>query len=161
MKKRMFFVNARLLNTKFGIVPLMYGSLGLEYITNENLNADDIDVLIPSVYLTERWKEFQVVLDKEGYRLVDKAEHTFEKEGISISYAAIDGLESFAQIPLSEIEQITIDHISFKVLSLSQYLNVYRASIKDGYRIHVRQKKDSEKIKFIEMHLENQKNHGM
>ena len=71
--------------------------------------------------------------------------------------AAIDGLESFAQIPLSEIEQITIDYVSLKVLSLSQYLNVYRASIKDGYRIHVRQKKDSEKIKFIEMHLENQK----
>ena len=36
MKKAMFFENAKLLYDKFGIVPLMYGSLGLEYITNEN-----------------------------------------------------------------------------------------------------------------------------
>ena len=43
MKKQCFFENARLLNERFGIVPLMYGSLGLEYITNETLNVDDID----------------------------------------------------------------------------------------------------------------------
>ena len=35
MKKAMFFENAKLLYDKFGIVPLMYGSLGLEYITNK------------------------------------------------------------------------------------------------------------------------------
>lgn len=41
-------------------------------------------------------------------------------------------------------------NISFKILSLSQYLNVYKKSIKDGYRINIRGKKDSEKIKIIE-----------
>ena len=156
MKRRMFFENAKLLNKKFGIVPLMYGSLGLEYITHESLNVDDIDVLIPEVFLTERWNEFQDILYTEGYCLVDEAEHTFEKEGLSISYASLDGLESFAQISLRDIQQYTVDQVSFKVLSLSQYLNVYRASIKDGYRIHVRQKKDSEKIELIEKHLDLQ-----
>ena len=156
MKRRMFFENAKLLNEKFGIVPLMYGSLGLEYITHESLNVDDIDVLIPEVFLTERWNEFQDVLYTEGYCLVDEAEHTFEKAGLSISYASLDGLESFAQISLRDIQQYTVDQVSFKVLSLSQYLNVYRASIKDGYRIHGRQKKDSEKIELIEKHLDLQ-----
>ena len=45
MKKQCFFENAILLNERFGIVPLLYGSLGLEYITNKNLNSDDIDIL--------------------------------------------------------------------------------------------------------------------
>lgn len=68
MKKTMFFENAKLLYDRFGIIPLMYGSLGLEYITNENLK-------------------------------------------------------------------------------------VYRASAKDGYRITVREKKDNDKIAFIEKRL--------
>lgn len=37
MKIQCFFENAKLLNESFGIIPLMYGSLGLEYITNEDL----------------------------------------------------------------------------------------------------------------------------
>ncbi len=47
----MFFENAKLLADKFGIVPLMYGSAGLEYITDESLNSDDIDILIPNILL--------------------------------------------------------------------------------------------------------------
>ena len=39
--------NARLLSDKFGIVPLLYGSLGLEYLTGDDLGADDIDILVP------------------------------------------------------------------------------------------------------------------
>ena len=150
MKETLFFENAKLLYDRFGIIPLMYGSLGLEYITNEPLNADDIDILIPEVFLTERWHEFNRFLTGEGYVLLDKKEHTFGKNGIFYSYASIEELKSFAEIQASEIEQRSNDGIQFKVLSLEQYLTVYRASAKDGYRINVRKKKDNEKIAFIE-----------
>ncbi|MBR2500315.1 MAG: hypothetical protein IKB60_04470 [Clostridia bacterium] len=50
MKKALFFENAKLLREKFDIIPLMYGSLVLEYITDKQLNADDIDILIPEVF---------------------------------------------------------------------------------------------------------------
>lgn len=50
MKEQAFMENADLLSQEFGIVPLMYGSLGLEYLTGENLNADDIDILIPGIF---------------------------------------------------------------------------------------------------------------
>lgn len=58
MKKEAFLENARLLWQAFGIVPLLYGSLGLEYLTGENLHADSIDILIPEVFLHDRWCEF-------------------------------------------------------------------------------------------------------
>ena len=32
-----FFENARLLHQEMQIIPLLYGSLGLEYLTKENL----------------------------------------------------------------------------------------------------------------------------
>jgi phosphoribosylanthranilate isomerase len=153
MKKAMFFENAKLLYDRFGIIPLMYGSLGLEYITNESLNADDIDILIPEAFIGKRWNEFNEFFMSKGYILIDEHEHTFEKNGILYSYASIEELQSFAEIELSEIEQLCNDGIRFKVLSLGQYLKVYRASAKDGYRIEVREKKDHDKIAFIEKKL--------
>ena len=153
MKKAMFFENAKLLYDKFGIVPLMYGSLGLEYITNENLNADDIDILISEIFITDRWNEFKDFLISEGYVLIDEHEHTFQKNNISYSYASIEELKSFTGIELSDIEQRYSNGIMFKLLSLEQYLKVYRASAKDGYRVTVREKKDNDKIAFIEKQL--------
>ena len=153
MKKAMFFENAKLLYDKFGIVPLMYGSLGLEYITNENLNADDIDILISEIFITDRWNEFKDFLISEGYVLIDEHEHTFQKNNISYSYASIEELKSFTEIELSDIEQRCSNGIKFKLLSLEQYLKVYRASAKDGYRVTVREKKDNDKIAFIEKQL--------
>ncbi len=153
MKKTMFFENAKLLYDRFGIIPLMYGSLGLEYITNENLNVDDIDILISEVFVTERWSEFKSFLTSEGYVLLDEHEHTFQKNGIAYSYASVEELKSFAGIGLSDIEQQYNNGIKFKVLSLEQYLKVYRESAKDGYRINVREKKDHDKIAFIKKHL--------
>lgn len=149
MKKLLFFENAKLLADKFGIKPLLYGSLGLEYITGKNLNSDDIDILIPDIFVKERWDEFRNVLTENDYVLVDEHEHTFLKNGVCYSYAAFEELESFAQINLSDIECKCEYGVQFKVLSLEQYLKVYTASSKDGYRINVRQKKDADKILFI------------
>ena len=153
MKKQCFFKNAILLNERFGIVPLMYGSLGLEYITGENLNSDDIDILIPNVFVNEKWDEFRAVLTENGFVLTDEHEHTFQKNGVCYSYASFEELESFAEINLSDIKSKSEFGAKFKILSLEQYLKVYTSSLKDGYRINVRKKKDSDKISFITKHL--------
>lgn len=150
MKKTLFFENAELLFRKFGIVPLMYGSLGLEYITDESLNSDDIDILIPEVFINQQWKEFTNFLSEEGYSLIDEHEHTFVKNGVLFSYSSVEELEAFAGIKLDDIETFCDNGIRFMVLSLQQYLQVYRASVKDGYRINTRKKKDKDKITFIE-----------
>ena len=68
----LFLENARLLSEEFGIVPLLYGSLGLEYLTGENLDADDIDILIPKVFLTDNWVSFKNILESNGYILIDE-----------------------------------------------------------------------------------------
>jgi hypothetical protein len=149
MKKALFFENAKLLEAEFGIIPLMYGSLGLEYITNENLNSDDIDILIPNVFITEKWNTFKDFLFKNGYVLIDAHEHTFQKDDSFYSYASIEELEDFAKINLADIEIKSDFGARFKVLSLEQYLKVYTASAKDGYRVNVRKKKDNDKILFI------------
>ncbi len=152
-KREAFFNNAQLLSDTMEIVPLMYGSLGLEYLTGEDLNADDIDILIPQAFLKERWSEFKSILENDGYTLIDEHEHTFEKNNTHYSYASIEELQSFADIRLSEINILSVDGINFKLLSLPQFLKVYTASSKDGYRKETRGKKDADKIAVIKQHL--------
>ena len=152
-KFNLFLENARLLSGKFDIVPLLYGSLGLEYLTGNILGADDIDVLVPRVFITERWQEFKAVLEEHEYVLVDEQEHTFVCDTVAYSYADIEDLESFAGIRMKDIEMREADGIGFLLLSLEQYLAVYKQSSKDGYRVNVRQKKDADKIRFIESKL--------
>ena len=152
-KFNLFLENARFLSDKFDIVPLLYGSLGLEYITGDALDADDIDILVPRVFITDCWQEFKAVLEEYGYALVDEHEHTFVRDGVAYSYADIEDLESFAGIHAEDIKMYEVDDVRFLLLSLEQYLAVYRQSSKDGYRVNVRQKKDADKIKFIESKL--------
>ena len=152
-KFNLFLENARLLSDKLGIVPLLYGSLGLEYLTGDDLGADDIDILVPCVFITERWQEFKAILEEHGYVLVDEHEHTFVRDGVAYSYADIEDLEAFAGINTEDIELHETDGVRFLLLSLEQYLAVYKQSSKDGYRVNVRQKKDADKIRFIESKL--------
>ena len=152
-KINLFLENARLLSDNLGIVPLLYGSLGLEYLTGDALGADDIDILVPRVFITERWHEFKAVLEEHGYVLVDEHEHTSVRDGVAYSYADIEDLESFAGINTEDIKMYEVDDVRFLLLSLEQYLAVYQKSSKDGYRVNVRQKKDADKIRFIESKL--------
>ena len=152
-KFNLFIENAHFLSDKFGIVPLLYGSLGLEYLTGDDLGADDIDILVSRVFITDRWQEFKAVLEEHGYVLVDEHEHTFVRDDVAYSYADIEDLESFAGIRMKDIEMREADGVRFLLLSLEQYLSVYKQSSKDGYRVNVRQKKDADKIRFIESKL--------
>ena len=152
-KFNFFLENARFLSDKLGIVPLLYGSLGLEYLTGDVLGADDIDILVPCVFITERWHEFKALLEVQGYVLADEHEHTFARDGVAYSYADIEDLEPFAGINTEDIEMHEADGVRFLLLSLEQYLLVYQKSSKDGYRVNVRQKKDADKIRFIESKL--------
>ena len=152
-KFNLFIENARLLSDKLNMVPLLYGSLGLEYLTGDILGADDIDILVPRVFITDRWQEFKAVLEEHGYVLADEHEHTFVRDGVAYSYADIEDLEFFAGIHAEDIEMHEVDGVRFLLLSLEQYLAVYQKSSKDGYRVNVRQKKDADKIRFIESKL--------
>ena len=152
-KFNLFLENARFLSNRFDIVPLLYGSLGLEYLTGDALSSDDVDILVPRVFIIEGWHEFKVLLEAQGYVLTDEHERTFVRDGVAYSYADIEDLESFAGIRTKDIEMCEADGIRFLLLSLEQYLAVYRKSSKDGYRVNVRQKKDADKIRFIESKL--------
>lgn len=139
---------------KAGITPLLFGSLGLEQRLHTDLQADDIDVLIPGKYLHSGWKSLSAIMRREGYTLCNAEEHEFQKDDIRIAYAAIESLTSFAGVDISAIPLVTDCGTSYLLLTLSDYLKVYRASAEDGYRKNIKNKQDTQKIALIEHALQ-------
>ena len=157
LKYEKFLELTKLLNDKFNIHPLLYGSLGLEILTGENLNSDDVDILIPEIFIKAKWPEFMNCLEMHGYAMIDLHEHTFEKYNLHFSFSFIESLESFAKIKQNEIANKNVEDCTFKLMNLQQYLAVYEASSKDNYRKKIEKNtKDENKIKFIKKLLEGQ-----
>lgn len=94
-------------------------------------------------------------MENKGYVLLDEHEHTFQKDDVLYSYASVEELESFVGIKRWEIKQQEKENIQFCLLTSEQYLKVYTASAKDGYRVNIRKKKDNEKIVLIENQLKS------
>ena len=156
MKYAAFLSVARLLNRRLNVVPLLFGSLGLERRLNTDLNADDIDVLLPERYVMDDWTALRALMESEGYRLMDESEHEFEKSGIRVAFAGIESLAPFAGIDVSGIPVISDGGADYMLLTLSDYLKVYTASSKDGYRKNVKHKQDQQKIDLIRRVLESE-----
>ena len=147
---------------KIGIVPTLMGSLGLEFISKEDWKPSDIDIHVqgdprgweaPDELRIYDWDKIMMVMEKLGYDLVDIHEHEFQKNGVSVEYGSIDSLYNFAGIAESDIELIQLNEIKFRVPSLKQFLQIYKASSKDSYRNDNNNNKDFKKIDWLNSHI--------
>ena len=153
MKHEAFLQIAGSLNSDLHIIPLLFGSLGLQKRLNTDLYADDIDILIPEAYLTDGWDRLCSLMAAHGYALFDAEEHAFKKGEICAAFASIESLTPFAGVDLRQIPTVTENGVRYYLLTLSDYLKVYAASAKDGYRKNVKHKQDQHKIDLIKKAL--------
>lgn len=141
-----------------GIVPLLMGSVGLERRTGRNWQARDIDIHVPSdprgwdapdderIYQAE---QLIAMMEKLGYVLVDRHEHEFQKDGLSVEFGSMHSLPTFAGVALEELEIQETSGIRYYLPTLEQYLKIYQASSQDSYRADQNNHKDFEKIDYL------------
>lgn len=149
-KKAEFLRIAARLNARLQVTPLLYGSLGLEERLGRDLGADDVDVLIPEDFLGERWDDLVREMEDAGYALRDLHEHAFERDGLSVAFAALESLTPFAGVEIETIPAMEEGGARYLLLTLADYRRVYAASAKDGYRKDKKHKRDEEKIEWID-----------
>lgn len=92
-------------------------------------------------------------MEENGYALYDAHEHAFEKNGVSMAFASIESLTPFAGVDIKNIPIIEENGVRYLLLDLWDYLKVYTASLKDGYRKNVKNKNDQQKIDLINQAL--------
>lgn len=128
-----FIKIAHTLNKELNITPVLYGSLGLQKETGINFSPQDIDILVPLIYLNEKWSILKKELEQLGYELVDLHEHEFQKNDIKIGVAYMEDLQTFADVDYKHLKKEEVEGVTYKTLTVRDYLKVYIQSILDGY----------------------------
>ena len=156
-----FLIITEELNKK-DIIPLLMGSVGLEFITKKDWNARDIDIHVngdprgwdaPNVEKVHHWNDIIEIMAKLNYRLIDLHEHEFKKNNISVGYGVIDTLPNFANVNPDELIYQNIANIKFYTPSLEDFLKIYLSSSQDSYRADKNNNKDFEKISYLKNQL--------
>lgn len=136
-------------NKEFRIIPVLYGSLGLGKATKIDFSPQDIDILVPFVYLNEQWIALKNLMERFGYSMIDYQEHEFSDGYSQVGFSFIEDLETFAGVDYRSLEKVLECGAEYYVLSLDDYLNVYTKSSADGYRRTKNHGKDLRKIDII------------
>lgn len=140
---------ARSLNKELGIIPVLYGSLGLERVTGMDFHPQDIDILVPLTFLEGKWDLLKSVVESLGYELIDIQEHEFKKGKMKIGIAFKEDLKQFADVDYHHLEKVEDNGAIYYILSISDYQKVYKKSLKDGYRRTKNNNKDQRKLEII------------
>ncbi|MEY8820605.1 hypothetical protein AB7C35_15525 [Bacillus subtilis] len=150
------FINiAKIFNKELDIIPLLYGSLGLEKVTGLGFSPEDIDILIPLIFLEEKWGKLKKVMELHGYKMVDLHEHEFKKTNTKIGIAYIEDLKPFADVDYNNLEVFEDDGAKYHLLTIDDYLKVYKKSLLDGYRRRNKNHKDQSKINILNKLIQN------
>jgi len=151
-----FLETAKVLN-RHNIIPILFGSLGLNRVIGEFAKANDIDVLISDKLISQKWNDLIEIMKKLNFRLKDKKEHEFIKDSEIVAFGKESDLLNLSQINPDTLNISEINGVKFKELSAEQYLLCYQLMFRDKYRQEKRGKADREKIALIQKYLENKK----
>jgi len=116
---------------KHGIIPTLYGSLGLYRLIGQLDEIDDIDIVIPEIYAKEKLSELLEILRSIGYQQDKTYPHEVFKDGQQIGFELEEELKEFTGIDLSTYKTTKINNAEFKELHQDDYLKIYSKALKE------------------------------
>jgi len=134
------------------IKPVIYGSFGVSYYLGDFKNFEDVDILIEDEFVNNRWGEFRKLFELNGFNLINEKEHEFEFAGKKVGLASKKILIR-DKIISDYSELIQYENKDAFTLTPGDFLKAYKFSIKDGYRINTRGKKDEDIINRLKTYL--------
>lgn len=139
---------------KLNIKPVIYGSFGVATYLGDFKDFEDIDILVEDEFLNNKWGEFRKLFESRGFNLANEKEHEFEFNAKKVGFASKNILIRDKIInDYSELVQFK-DKDAF-TLTPGDFLKAYKFSVKDGYRIKTRGKKDKDIIERLEIYVKN------
>ena len=137
---------------KLNIKPVVYGSFGVSLYLGNFKKFADIDILIDDEFLNKRWKELKKLLEDNNFNLINEKE--FELGNKKVGFASKNIL--IRDNIIDDYSKL-IQYKNTYALTLKpeDFLKAYKFSIKDGYRINTRNKKDKDIIKRLEDYILN------
>lgn len=137
---------------KLNIKPVVYGSVGVSVYFGNFKEFEDIDFLVEDKYLNSDWETLKNFLESKGFILTDEKEHEFKLGGRKVGFAS-SGILFRDKIVDNYSQLVKFKNTDALTLTPADFLKAYKFSLKDGYRIHMRNKKDKEIIERLEAYL--------
>ena len=135
---------------EINVKPIIYGSFGVANYLGNFKKFEDIDILIDDEFLNKRWKELKKLLEDNNFNLINEKE--FELGNKKVGFASKNIL--IRDNIIDDYSKL-IQYKNTYALTLKpeDFLKAYKFSIKDGYRINTRKKKDKEIIEKLEAYI--------
>ncbi|MDO8507366.1 MAG: hypothetical protein Q7S53_02255 [bacterium] len=109
------------------IVPTLYGSLGLYRVLDQTGEVNDIDIIIPAIYLSDKWDELIEIMAEAGYKQDSTFPHEFVNGGTRVGFESDADL--YADINPENFNITQVDNVEFKELKAEEYLASYRKTV--------------------------------
>lgn len=91
------------IQSKFRFIPILIDDLAVEKRIGKFLNAKEIKLLIPEVYLDKNWKYLKSLMLSRSFELSNTADHAFYRNGITVSFALIDDFVNLTGISTKKL----------------------------------------------------------
>ena len=137
---------------ELNIKPVVYGSFGVATYLGNFKDFEDIDILIEDEFINDKWVEFRKFFELNDFVLTDEKEHEFKFEGKKVGFASKNILIR-DKIINDYSELVHYKNEDAFTLKPEDFLKAYKYSIKDGYRINTRGKKDNSIIEKLEIYI--------
>jgi len=153
-----FLLIAKHLNKSFGVIPILFGSLGLNRTIGEFKKSNDIDILLPDEFVNGRFKDLvdlMRILDIRFKREIkEENEYEFAGKREIVSFGGEADLLVKLEMDPGGLKISQMEGASFKEFSPGQYLELYQFLAKNKNRRR-ENKKDSEKIRLIKKYIKS------
>jgi len=126
-KLKIFLEIAKVLN-KHGIIPILFGSLGLYRIIDQVDEVNDIDIIIPNKNLIDQFDMFNKIMTEIGYKQDKTYPHEFTKGEIQIGFEPESDIEKLGINP-AELQITSMENSKFRELTATDYLKVYKRNL--------------------------------
>jgi len=139
---------------KMNILPIAYGSLGLNLIIGEQGLINDIDLIISDSEFSSNWDNIKNnILPSLGYEIDTTHWQEFNGHNIPISILKISDLQKLTDIHECQLKKEKLEHVEFYNLSLKQHLDIYENGLLNKYRKQKKNKEDKQKIILIKQNI--------
>jgi len=139
---------------KINILPITYGSFGLNLIIGEQGIINDLDLIISDNEFSTNWDNIKNnIMPSLGYEIDATHCQEFNGHNIPISILKISDIEKLTDIRKDQFKKESLEQIEYYNLSLNQYLDIYEKGMLGKYRKQKKNKEDKQKILLIKQHL--------
>ncbi|PIZ98743.1 MAG: hypothetical protein COX77_03555 [Candidatus Komeilibacteria bacterium CG_4_10_14_0_2_um_filter_37_10] len=141
---------------KLNIKPVIYGSFGVSYYLGNFKQFGDLDLLVEDKFIDNDWEEFNTFLSSHNFVLINRREHEFLLDNFKIGFAKKSIFVKDGIIK-DYTDLVKYGKVDAYTLRPEHFLAAYRFSLKDGYRVTNRFKRDQEIINKITEYIKENK----